>query len=75
MAVLVKPVSYFRPEVADVPACDAAFPTFRRIVMPSSKIIKQYEAMEIDTETRAVVCSRRSPALTVSPRTLLERNL
>ena len=75
MAALVKSVSYFRAEVSDVPRCDAAFPTFRRIVVPSSSSIKQYEAMETDTELRAVACNRRSPAITVSPRSLMKRNL
>ena len=74
MAALVKPVSYFRAEVSDVPGCEAAFPMFRRSEVPSSSSIKQSEAMETDKETRAVACSRRSPALTVSPRTFKKRN-
>ena len=72
MAALVR---YFRAEVQDVLGCDAAFSTFRRIVVPSSSSIKQYVAMETATETRAVACNRRSPALTVSSRTLMKRNL
>ena len=50
MAGLVKRISYFRAEVSDVPGCDAAFPTFRRIAVPSSTSIEQYEAMETDTD-------------------------